>query len=184
MPSSDNIASMQSAIVSAADVSGCVVTRSLVGSREVLVAHISTPPDVPVPALKLMFDDNEAPEHVACWGTIPMSATGDPDAKALEAERIPGCSCVGYGLDTSYKRDIARIWAGILHASSLGSGDSFLELGGHSLLAIRMLARVNDSFGVRIPIYEFLNDPTITGIANQIVRALLATEKAGKDASN
>jgi acyl carrier protein len=170
VPTADNIASMQSTIASAADVSDCIVTRSLAGRREVLVAHISTPQGAPVPTLKAMFDENEAPDHVACWGVIP-------GGRALEAERIDGYSCVGYGLDTSYKRDIARIWAEILRAPSLGSGDSFLELGGHSLLAIQMLARVNQSFGIRIPIYEFLDDPTITGIANQV--ATKATEDAG-----
>lgn len=78
---------------------------------------------------------------------------------------------------------IARIWADILHRPAVGSGDSFLELGGHSILAIRMLARVNEAFGIRIPIYEFLDDPTIAGIARQAARKQSSTDEQ-VDATN
>lgn len=78
--------------------------------------------------------------------------------------------------ETIREQVIAGIWADILHLPAPGSGDSFLELGGHSILAIRMLARVNEAFGIRIPIYEFLDDPTIAGIATLVARKQAQTD--------
>jgi hypothetical protein len=169
MPSSETITALQSEIMSAAPVSGCVVTGSVVAGREVLIAHISTEPAAPVPVLKALLPGEREPAHVACWEAIPVSAAGQPDRDELGAQLVGG-SCPGYGLDTVEKRVVAGIWADILRPPALGSGDSFLELGGHSILAIRMLTRVKDALGVRIPIYEFLDDPTITGVARQVAR--------------
>jgi phosphopantetheine binding protein len=175
MSDSEDIEAIRVKIASAEDVSGCVVMSERVGRGKELIAHISTSPDAPVPSVKAMFGDGQAPQHVACWDKIPVSAAGEPDNAALGAELIGG-SCLGYGLDTPDKRVIAGIWADILHLSALGSGDSFLELGGHSILAIRMLARVNEAFGIRIPIYEFLDDPTIAGIATLAARKQSPTD--------
>jgi hypothetical protein len=176
---------MQSRIASAVDVSACVVTSSTIGRREVLIAHISTTPGKPVPSLRAVLGDDQIPDHIACWDVIPVSAAGQQNHAELDAEVIGG-SCLGYGLDTAEKHILAGIWADILHSKALGSGDSFLELGGHSILAIRMLACVREVLGVRIPIYEFLDDPTITGVARQVTfkSALINDKPIHEDATD
>lgn len=165
-----NIAALESVIASVDGVTGCVVTTNGLAHGKVLVAHISTAPHARVPLLRVPLDGKglPVPHHIACWEVLP-SGQGDRGLRLLDGETVGG-DCMSFGLDTMEKRRIAEVWAGILLRASLGTGDSFLELGGHSLLAIRMLAAVGEAFEVRVPIYEFLDDPTISGLAKQVAQ--------------
>jgi thioesterase domain-containing protein len=60
---------------------------------------------------------------------------------------------------------IAHIWHEILEVYPASGTANFFELGGHSLLAARMLARVEATFGKRIPLIKLLREPTLDGLA-------------------
>ncbi|SCG54230.1 hybrid non-ribosomal peptide synthetase/type I polyketide synthase [Micromonospora halophytica] len=71
------------------------------------------------------------------------------------------------------ERLVAAIWQDLLGAAPIGVDDNFVELGGHSLLATRVVARVNEAFGIRIGLREMLAAPTVAGVA-----ALVAAGRA------
>ena len=53
---------------------------------------------------------------------------------------------------TETEEHLLKIWADLLHVSSLGIQDNFFDLGGHSLLAIQLLSVVHKVFGVEVPL--------------------------------
>jgi NAD(P)-dependent dehydrogenase (short-subunit alcohol dehydrogenase family)/acyl carrier protein len=63
---------------------------------------------------------------------------------------------------------LASIWADLLGVQPVGAADNFFELGGHSLMATRVLARVDDQFGVRLPLRAVFEAPTVRQLARLV----------------
>jgi acyl carrier protein len=69
---------------------------------------------------------------------------------------------------------LAEVWEELLGVSDVGVHDNFFELGGHSLLATRVLARIDNFFGVRLPLRAMFEAPTIRKLAGVIEAEQLA----------
>ena len=68
---------------------------------------------------------------------------------------------------------VARIWEEVLGEHEIPRNSGFFSVGGDSIMAVRILARVNDAFGVEYPIAQFFSvEPTIHRIAEQITDLL------------
>ena len=65
---------------------------------------------------------------------------------------------------------LVNIWKQVLHLERVGIYDHFFELGGHSLLATQVMARVNKTFQVKVPLSVFFLKPTIAGLAEALVQ--------------
>jgi acyl carrier protein len=50
----------------------------------------------------------------------------------------------------------------------VGITDNYEDLGGDSLLAASIFARIETTFGINIPIYSFVDAPTVEQLARQI----------------
>lgn len=66
------------------------------------------------------------------------------------------------------EKALAAMWEDLLGVQPIGASDNFFELGGHSLLATRILARVDDVFGVRLPLRAVFDSPTVRQLAQQL----------------
>jgi phthiocerol/phenolphthiocerol synthesis type-I polyketide synthase E len=60
---------------------------------------------------------------------------------------------------------VTEVWRELLGLSQVGPDDDFFELGGHSLLATRILARIGEQLGVRLPPGAIFDAPTVRGLA-------------------
>jgi surfactin family lipopeptide synthetase A len=60
---------------------------------------------------------------------------------------------------------LARIWETVLDKKPVGIRDNFFELGGHSLLAARLMHRIEQSLGQRLPLAALLQAPTVEQLA-------------------
>jgi thioesterase domain-containing protein/acyl carrier protein len=67
------------------------------------------------------------------------------------------------------EKELIAIWETVLNTKPVRATDDFFDLGGHSLLAARLLARIEDSLGVELPLASLLEAPTVRGQA-QLVR--------------
>ncbi|MCJ8279620.1 MAG: condensation domain-containing protein, partial [Rivularia sp. ALOHA_DT_140] len=69
---------------------------------------------------------------------------------------------------TDIEKAIAKIWQDELNVEKVGLQDNFFELGGHSLLGIKIIAEINESLQVDIPLRGLFLNPTVTGLVEQV----------------
>ena len=79
------------------------------------------------------------------------------------------------------ERRLAVIWSDLLGVDLVGRQDNFFQLGGHSLLATRVLARVQQSFGVRLELRDVFDAPTLEQMAEKIARNSGAVSVTNED---
>jgi thioesterase domain-containing protein/acyl carrier protein len=56
---------------------------------------------------------------------------------------------------------MARVWRNVPGLPDIGPDDDFFRSGGHSLLAVRLIADIEEAFGVRLPVSAIFSAPTI-----------------------
>ncbi|MEO0688242.1 MAG: phosphopantetheine-binding protein, partial [Cyanobacteria bacterium J06649_11] len=69
---------------------------------------------------------------------------------------------------TEVEKAIAKIWQDELNVERVGLHDNFFELGGHSLLGIKIIAQINESLQIDIPLRGLFLNPTVTGLVEQV----------------
>lgn len=101
------------------------------------------------------------PAAVVILDELPLSANGKVDRKALPQPRF---ELRQLAIDerplSSLEKAVLGIWAETLKIDRLGMEDNFFELGGHSLTAIRLAARINEVFGIELPLRVIFEAPT------------------------
>ncbi|PZG21049.1 phosphopantetheine-binding protein [Nonomuraea aridisoli] len=105
---------------------------------------------------------------------LPAAAAPDP-VPGLTLDRLPEHDADhgdGPPVDELEQR-ICTVWEEILGVPVLDRGAGFFALGGDSLLVVRTLARIAKEVGGAPSVREFLNAPTVAGVA-AAVRARLA----------
>ncbi len=109
------------------------------------------------------------PSRFALLETLPLTPNGKIDRAAL-----PDVPAIPAGDDRPTGRieqTLATIWTETLGAAPKGVHENFFEAGGHSLLAVAMLAHVETTLGVTLPISALFHAPTISLLARAIADA-------------
>ena len=88
--------------------------------------------------------------------------SGQPDDDAYVAPR------------TALERELCSMWIELTANDDIGITDRFLDVGGHSLLASKVVARVKESYGVRIPLRWCIEQPTVSNLAELIEKTQTA----------
>ena len=98
--------------------------------------------------------------------TLPLTANGKLDRKALPAPAADAYSTGGYEPPQGeIETQLARIWAEVLKLDQVGRQDNFFELGGHSLLAVRVMARVREALQVEVGIRDLFAHSVLSDLA-------------------
>ena len=99
--------------------------------------------------------------------TLPRTASGKIDrratAKLIPEDMLPEKAFVAPR--TAREKALSEIWSEVLGCSEIGIADDFFAAGGDSLLAFRLLSRIEQDFGNRLPIAAILEAPTIEQFA-------------------
>ncbi|HEU0076741.1 MAG TPA: alpha/beta fold hydrolase, partial [Longimicrobiaceae bacterium] len=120
------------------------------------------------------------PAAVVVLASFPLSPNGKTDRRALPApEWAEGAGTDAYlAPRDTLELALARIWEEVLGVERVGVRDNFFALGGHSLLAVRLMARVEQATGARLPLAALFTASTVEQLARELRRG-----GAGDDAS-
>ncbi len=125
--------------------------------------------------LRQRLPEHQVPAAVVMLPSLPLTPTGKLDLAALPdpfAQSSADLPPVDENAD-DVLRGICTIAGQLLGVANPGGGDDFFKLGGHSLLAARLIAQVNEAFGVALSLRQAFSQPRLADIAHA-VRAELA----------
>ncbi|WCE09921.1 non-ribosomal peptide synthetase [Pseudomonas sp. JBR1] len=97
---------------------------------------------------------------------LPRNANGKLDRRALPVPELPAES--QQPPQGATERQLAELWQELLQVPEVGREADFFALGGHSLLATRLLSRVHERLGVRVPLAAAFTATTLTAQAELI----------------
>jgi len=135
-----------------------------------LVAYLVTRTSVPTGVLRT-FLRGQLPEFMIPAQFIrlerlPLTPQGKLDRRALPA---PGAVLpvepVQIGPRIPEELQLEKIWKSVLGLEAIAPESSFFDLGGHSLLAARLLARIEQGFGVRLSMAALFEHATLRAMA-------------------
>ncbi len=157
-------------------VDACAVVAREVGPGDVrLVAYVSSgaggPPDVADLRERLLarLPAPMVPSAFVVLKALPLTPNGKLDRRALP-QPVFAHMANANDVDPSTPTEIAvaGIWAAVLGLPQVSANASFFDLGGHSLLAMQVLARVWSGLGVKVPLRQLLDHPTVADLARYI----------------
>jgi acyl carrier protein len=103
---------------------------------------------------------------------VPLTPRGKINCRALPEPIISrGLEDKAPATVSEAEAKMIALWEEVLGASDLGPDDDFFDLGGHSLLAIRLIDRVLESSGVRMPVSTMFEAPTVRLLAGHVSKA-------------
>ncbi|RAO07936.1 non-ribosomal peptide synthetase [Micromonospora noduli] len=134
--------------------------------REQILAH-----------LRDLLPGYMVPSALVVLERMPLNSNGKLDRRSLPD---PGLELLPTGHlvppRTPEEEIIRGIWQDLVGIGAVGVEDNFFALGGHSLLATRVLARIGAALGVELPVRAIYDNPTIAGLADQVMAARDVTD--------
>lgn len=120
--------------------------------------------------LQSRLPDYMVPTAVIPMDRFPLTPNGkihydalpplDPADAGLSGEFIPP--------KTETEQTLAGIWCEVLDIDEVGLSANFFEMGGHSLLGTQVISRVNETFGLTVPLKELFEVQTLAEFAELI----------------
>ena len=152
-------------------VGNCLVTPYKTQSGELMLTAYLEAPHEPNPPLAEFLAQSlphfMIPSAFVTMSQLPLLPGGKTDRSALPAPHQVGDAYVPPG--NLSEMELARIWEEVLEVKPISIESDFFQLGGHSLKAVRLLTRVQQAFGVALPVAVFFRQPTIKGMARLLV---------------
>ncbi|MCC5667070.1 amino acid adenylation domain-containing protein [Nostoc sp. CHAB 5784] len=110
------------------------------------------------------------PTNFITLEALPRTPNGKIDRQALPTgEKIrPELENAYVEARTPTEQTLVIIWEETLQVEQIGVNDNFFVLGGHSLLGIQLVAKINESLNVEVPLKSLFQHPTIAALAAQI----------------
>jgi amino acid adenylation domain-containing protein len=113
-------------------------------------------PEVMVPAAYRWLDELPLNTH----GKVDRGALPDVIEEPIAAPAPPVAS------ETEAR--LRALWLEVLKRHDVGPEQHFFDVGGNSLLAVRLFARIEEEFGIRLRISKLFDAPTIRALAGAI----------------
>ncbi|MGG7570961.1 type I polyketide synthase [Streptomyces sirii] len=117
------------------------------------------------------------------WARAPEDDR--PTKAADEAGTSPAPPAPAHGAGASPEDEVLartrQLWSELLGVVDIAPGDDFFALGGDSLLATRLASRMHRAFGVRLPLDELFDEPSLERMAKLVTAHGGALDHASTD---
>ncbi len=121
------------------------------------------------------------PSAIVVLPALPLNINGKVDVRALPPPEAPGdAGALETEPRNAVERELAGMWREVLGLDRVSIHDDFFGLGGQSLLAARVISRLPQVFGLKLPLRTLFDNPTIAELAAHI-DALRAAGGRGQD---
>ncbi len=158
-----------------------VIAREDTPGDKHLVAYIVLHPEAETTAdalrgaLAASLPDYMIPTTFVCLPALPITPNGKIDRAALPVPQMTNTlresSFTAPG--TPIEERVAAIVVTLLAMQQISVDDNFFLLGGHSLLGTQVIIRLQEAFGVEIPLRTIFNAPTVRLLSAEIEQLLL-----------
>lgn len=120
--------------------------------------------------LKQVLPDYMVPGAFVLLESLPLTANGKINRLALpEPDDLhPELAENFVAPRTEVEQELAEIWGQVLGLEKVGVEHNFFELGGHSLLATKVMSRLQESFGVKLPMTTLFELPTVAALGDRL----------------
>jgi amino acid adenylation domain-containing protein len=187
------VGEIESAISALEQINEAVVVAADDGNKEKrLLAYVVPERDSPLNPTMLRhiladkLPDYMIPQMFIVLDALPLTPNGKIDRNAL-----PDPGSFRPQLETPYEAPrtvieerLAKIWAEVLNLNRVGIHDNFLELGGNSLSAMRIIAKINEIFGIEVSLRSLMDVPHIAGMAGIVTLLRGAKESVRVEGPN
>jgi surfactin family lipopeptide synthetase A len=121
--------------------------------------------------LKERLPDYMIPAAIVLLEALPLTPNGKVDRKALPApDPSTGTAKDTFVAPTTpLHHQLVQIWEDLLGVRPIGIRDDFFDLGGHSLLAIRLIGRITQTYGKKLPLATLFAGATIEHLATALM---------------
>ncbi|QSQ19553.1 amino acid adenylation domain-containing protein [Pyxidicoccus parkwayensis] len=161
-----------------------VVARTSSAGTQSLCAYVQAPAGVRADSLRehvaAQLPGYMVPAAFVVMEQLPINANGkvdrqalpDPDALVVAEAPRPTAPSEETRLETPFRSTLEMalqgLWTEILGRPQVRAEDDFFTLGGDSILAMRLLARLEELFGVPLPLAVLFQNPTLKESADAI----------------
>ena len=168
-----------------------VITRKIDESLE-LLAYVTGQDDLSIVDVKHFISHKlphyMVPSHIIKLTQFPLNRNGKVDVKQLPApENCRTGHSSGAELVLEAEKQMAGIWQVILSDSGeqqkliqgeslaqtqFGANDNFFDLGGHSLRATKLLAKIDETMGVLLPLSAIFEAKNLRELTGKVLESL------------
>lgn len=157
-----------------------VIARDDAGTGPELVAYVVLRPGAKVTSVDLReflaarLPDYMIPSKFVTMPALPMTANGKLDKAALPAPDAQNVLPTGRAPvaqpapGSAIEQRLAALVTSLLGISSIGREDNFFMAGGHSMLGVQLVARIRETFGVKLHLRQLFSAPTIAGLTAEV----------------
>ncbi len=132
------------------------------GGRGLVAYTIGTAQESDLRAhLRARLPEAMIPAAFVTVADLPVLPSGKLDRAALPPPRGGDRVAAFVPPRTPMEETLAAIWAELLGRERIGVNDDFFALGGHSLLVVRLIGRIDDEFGVELPLRRCFDATTV-----------------------
>jgi aspartate racemase len=119
--------------------------------------------------LKTVLPEFMIPSIFVILEKMPMTPSGKIDRRSLSQNELATPTESNDNAPRNMLEwQLCEIWKELLKVPYVGTSDNFFELGGHSLLAVRLFARIDKDYGVKLPVARLYAAPTVAQQAKMI----------------